>query len=134
MRAGRHKMTKHLLLVVLAGLVACAPVSETAMYVVDGVRMEVTRDRSVVDTSDVLPPLATQTPGTVVLAPPPVSQGMVVRRADQQKISEADRPRAEAAFSMYCAARGQRAPSLGLIFDRADHPTAFMGICVDHNR
>lgn len=127
-------MTKRIVWFFLAGLAACAPVTDTAMYVVDGVRMEVTRDRSIVDTSGILPPLDTETPGTVVLAPPPVSQGMLVRRADMAAVTEADRPRAEAAFQMYCAAKGQRAPSLGLIFDRADHPTAFVGICVAQNR
>lgn len=117
------------LIAVLLAVAACAPVTDTAHYVVDGVRMEVTRDRTVVDTSRMQAPPATEVPGAVVLGPGAVSRGLLIRRADGAPVTEADRPRAEAAFALYCAARGQRAPARRLLFDRADAPTAFFGLC-----
>lgn len=107
----------------------CSPVHDGAMYVVDGVRMEITRDRTVVDTAGVTPPPAFEPEGSVTLGPPVVSQGMLIRRADGAEVSEADRPRAEAAFRLYCTARGERAPAAPLMFDRADRPTGFFGLC-----
>lgn len=115
--------------VVLLVLAACSPVREGAMYVVDGVRMEVTRDRTVVDTSGVTPPPAFEPEGSVVLGPMAVSRGMLIRRADGAVVTEDDRPRADAAFRLYCAARGEHAPLAPLIFDRPTRPTGFFGLC-----
>ena len=115
------------LLVLFAG---CTPVRDGALYVVDGVRMEVTRDRTVVDTSGHLPaPPAMAPADAVTLGPVSVSEGMLIRREDGQPVNSFDRPRAEAAFRLYCAARGQQPPVAPLMFDRPDQPTAFFGIC-----
>lgn len=124
-------MPSRLALIALALLAgACAPVAESAMYVVDGVRMEVTRDRTIVDTSTMRTPATmTAAPAPVVLGPGPVSQGMFIRRADGAPINPGDRERAEAAFALYCAARGAGAPMGRLILDRADRPTGFFGLC-----
>lgn len=117
-----------ILLVLLAA--SCSPVRDGALYVVDGVRMEVTRDRTVVDTSGHLPaPPAMPPPNGVTLGPVAVSEGMLIRREDGQPVTSHDRPRAEAAFRLYCAARGLRPPVAPLMFDRPDRPTAFFGIC-----
>lgn len=110
-------------------LSGCAPVRDSALYMVDGVRMEVTRDRSIVDTSGVVLPESTQTPGTVLLGGPALGSGIVIRREDGVPVTEADRPRAQATFALYCAAMGRRAPEAGLSWDRADRPTAFFGMC-----
>lgn len=115
---------------VLALLAGCAPVRDGAHYVVDGVRMEVTRDRTVVDTSGHAPAPPTMTPAdAVTLGPVSVSEGMLIRREDGQPVNSYDRPRAEAAFRLYCAARGLHPPVAPLMFDRPDRPTAFFGIC-----
>lgn len=120
----------HLILLAVLTLAGCSPVRDGAMYVVDGVRMEVTRDRTVVDTSGHAPAPPVITPaGSVTLGPTAVSQGMVIRRADGEVVTEFDRPRADAAFRLYCAARGARPPLAPLIFDRPGQPTGFFGLC-----
>ena len=113
----------------LALLVGCSPVREGAIYVADGVRMEVTRDRTVVDTTGVTPPPAFQPEGSVTLGAPAVSRGLLIRRVDGATVGEDDRPRADAAFRLYCAARGEDPPIAPLIFDRPDQPTGFLGLC-----
>lgn len=119
-----------LLAAFLLALAGCSPVRDGALYVVDGVRMEVTRDRSVVDTSGTAPLPPTVTPeGSVTLGPAAVSRGLLIRRADGAVVTEADRARADAAFRLYCAARGEDAPLAPLIFDRPAQPTGFFGLC-----
>lgn len=113
----------------LLGVLACTPVTDTAMYVVDGVRMEVTRDRTVVDTSRMGVPAPVEATDRVVLGPGAVSRGMMIRRADGGAVDDADRSRAEAAFALYCAARGAGAPKGALLPDRIDRPTGFFGLC-----
>jgi len=118
-----------LLAILLAAAAGCSPVRDSALYVVDGVRMEVTRDRTVVDTSGTTPPPMVEPEGTVTLGPAAVSRGMLIRRADGAVVTEADRARADAVFRLYCAARGEDAPLAPLIFDRPVQPTGFFGLC-----
>lgn len=114
-------------------IAACAPMRDkmrdNALYVVDGVRMEITRDRTIVDTSKMARPATAEVPDAVILGPGAVSRGMMIRRADGGLVDESDRRRAEAAFGLYCAARGAGAPKGLLIPDRVDRPTGFLGFC-----
>lgn len=123
------RRTRRALLLALALLAGCAPLRDNALYMVDGVRMEITRDRTIVDTSAALPLPQARAEGSVTLGPTPVSRGMLIRRADGAVVTEADRARADAAFRLYCAARGEDAPLAPLIFDRPSQPTGFFGLC-----